>query len=44
MQWASADYGKSVPHRRRLQVLTDAGPDPITFETIPNQLEGHGFH
>ncbi|XP_062204907.1 LOW QUALITY PROTEIN: homocysteine S-methyltransferase 4-like [Phragmites australis] len=42
----SRDYGKSVTkealknfHRRRLQVLADAGPDLIAFETIPNKLE-----
>ncbi|RCV27581.1 hypothetical protein SETIT_5G336100v2 [Setaria italica] len=42
----SGDYGKSVTkealksfHRRRLQVLADAGPDLIAFETIPNKLE-----
>ncbi|XP_015892055.3 homocysteine S-methyltransferase 2 isoform X1 [Ziziphus jujuba] len=26
-------------HRRRLQVLAEAGPDLIAFETIPNKLE-----
>ncbi|XWS68868.1 hypothetical protein CRYUN_Cryun04dG0130800 [Craigia yunnanensis] len=26
-------------HRRRLQVLVDAGPDLLAFETIPNKLE-----
>lgn len=42
----SGDYGRSVTkealknfHRRRLQVLADAGPDLIAFETIPNKLE-----
>uniref|UniRef100_A0A453FMJ3 Hcy-binding domain-containing protein n=1 Tax=Aegilops tauschii subsp. strangulata TaxID=200361 RepID=A0A453FMJ3_AEGTS len=42
----TGDYGRSVTkealknfHRRRLQVLADAGPDLIAFETIPNKLE-----
>ncbi|KAF2952529.1 hypothetical protein DAI22_01g342700 [Oryza sativa Japonica Group] len=42
----TGDYGISVTketlksfHRRRLQVLADAGPDLIAFETIPNKLE-----
>jgi S-methylmethionine-dependent homocysteine/selenocysteine methylase len=26
-------------HRRRLQVLVEAGPDLLAFETIPNKLE-----
>ena len=26
-------------HKRRLQVLVDAGPDLLAFETIPNKLE-----
>ncbi|XP_059655512.1 homocysteine S-methyltransferase 1 [Cornus florida] len=26
-------------HRRRLQVLVEAGPDMLAFETIPNKLE-----
>ena len=26
-------------HRRRLQVLAEAGPDLLAFETIPNKLE-----
>ncbi|XP_010554234.1 PREDICTED: homocysteine S-methyltransferase 1 [Tarenaya hassleriana] len=42
----SGDYGEKVDldklkdfHRRRLQVLVDAGPDILAFETIPNKLE-----
>lgn len=42
----SGDYGKYVTlktlkefHRRRLQVLAEAGPDLIAFETIPNKTE-----
>ncbi|XP_010556372.1 PREDICTED: homocysteine S-methyltransferase 1-like [Tarenaya hassleriana] len=42
----SGNYGEKVDlhklkdfHRRRLQVLVDAGPDIIAFETIPNKLE-----
>ncbi|OEL23640.1 Homocysteine S-methyltransferase 4 [Dichanthelium oligosanthes] len=30
-------------HRRRLQVLADAGPDLIAFETIPNKLEAQAY-
>lgn len=26
-------------HRRRVQILTEAGPDLLAFETIPNKLE-----
>ena len=26
-------------HRRRLQILVDASPDLLAFETIPNKLE-----
>jgi homocysteine S-methyltransferase len=26
-------------HRRRLQVLVNAGPDLLAFEAIPNKLE-----
>ncbi|KAF8378685.1 hypothetical protein HHK36_030034 [Tetracentron sinense] len=39
-------YGRDVTldklkdfHRRRLQVLVEAGPDLLAFETIPNKLE-----
>jgi homocysteine S-methyltransferase len=46
----SGDYGRSVTkeslkkfHRRRLQVLADAGPDLIAFETIPNKLEAQAY-
>jgi homocysteine S-methyltransferase len=46
----SGDYGTSVTkealkkfHRRRLQVLADAGPDLIAFETIPNKLEAQAY-
>ncbi|CAK8532813.1 unnamed protein product [Lathyrus sativus] len=30
-------------HRRRLQVLVDADPDLLAFETIPNKLEAQAF-
>jgi homocysteine S-methyltransferase len=30
-------------HRRRLQVLVEAGPDLLAFETIPNKLEARVF-
>ncbi|XP_020206320.1 homocysteine S-methyltransferase 1-like [Cajanus cajan] len=30
-------------HRRRLQVLIEAGPDLLAFETIPNKLEAQVF-
>ncbi|CAO1943346.1 unnamed protein product [Urochloa humidicola] len=46
----SGDYGSLVTkealknfHRRRLQVLADAGPDLIAFETIPNKLEAQAY-
>ncbi|CAO2166573.1 unnamed protein product [Urochloa humidicola] len=46
----SGDYGRLVTkevlksfHRRRLQVLADAGPDLIAFETIPNKLEAQAY-
>jgi S-methylmethionine-dependent homocysteine/selenocysteine methylase len=42
----SGNYGEYVTlktlkefHRRRLQVLAEAGPDLIAFETIPNKTE-----
>ncbi|KAL1206234.1 Homocysteine S-methyltransferase 1 [Cardamine amara subsp. amara] len=42
----SGNYGEDVSldklkdfHRRRLQVLVEAGPDLLAFETIPNKLE-----
>uniref|UniRef100_A0A1J3FWQ9 Homocysteine S-methyltransferase 1 n=1 Tax=Noccaea caerulescens TaxID=107243 RepID=A0A1J3FWQ9_NOCCA len=42
----SGNYGEKVSldklkdfHRRRLQVLVEAGPDLLAFETIPNKLE-----
>ncbi|ERN08323.1 hypothetical protein AMTRI_Chr04g249850 [Amborella trichopoda] len=42
----SGNYGPDVSleklkdfHRRRLQVLVEAGPDMLAFETIPNKLE-----
>uniref|UniRef100_A0A2P2MX87 Uncharacterized protein MANES_14G102300 n=1 Tax=Rhizophora mucronata TaxID=61149 RepID=A0A2P2MX87_RHIMU len=42
----SGYYGPNVSleklkdsHRRRLQVLVEAGPDLLAFETIPNKLE-----
>ncbi|KAF8663863.1 hypothetical protein HU200_055198 [Digitaria exilis] len=47
---SDGDYGKSITkealknfHRRRLQVLADAGPDLIAFETIPNKLEARAY-
>lgn len=46
MFFYSGDYGEAGTveflkdfHRRRLQVLAEAGPDLIAFETIPNKLE-----
>ncbi|KAH7516536.1 homocysteine S-methyltransferase 1 [Ziziphus jujuba] len=42
----SGNYGPKVTldklkdfHRRRLQILVEAGPDLLAFETIPNKLE-----
>lgn len=42
----SGEYGESVTletlknfHRRRVQILANAGADLIAFETIPNKLE-----
>ncbi|KAG6675066.1 hypothetical protein I3842_15G081400 [Carya illinoinensis] len=42
----SGSYGPDVDldklkdfHRRRLQVLVEAGPDLLAFETIPNKIE-----
>ncbi|KAL0430128.1 UNVERIFIED_CONTAM: Homocysteine S-methyltransferase 1 [Sesamum radiatum] len=42
----SGNYGTSITleklkdfHRRRLQVLVEAGPDLLAFETMPNKLE-----
>ncbi|XP_008804975.2 homocysteine S-methyltransferase 2 [Phoenix dactylifera] len=46
----SGDYGEAVTletlkdfHRRRLQVLSEAGPDIVAFETIPNKLEAQVY-
>lgn len=46
----SGHYGPDVNvdklkdfHRRRLQILVDAGPDLLAFETIPNKLESQVF-
>ncbi|KAJ3673594.1 hypothetical protein LUZ60_005586 [Juncus effusus] len=46
----SGDYGKDVTlntlkefHKRRLQVLVEAGPDLIAFETIPNKIETQAY-
>lgn len=43
---SSGNYGPDVTldklkdfHRQRLQVLVEAGPDLLAFETIPNKLE-----
>jgi homocysteine S-methyltransferase len=30
-------------HRRRVQVLADAGADLLAFETIPNKIEAQVF-
>lgn len=36
----NVDLGKLKDfHRRRLQILVEAGPDLLAFETIPNKLE-----
>jgi len=47
----SGDYGEVGTirflkdfHRRRLQVLAEAGPDLIAFETIPNKLEAQVYY
>lgn len=46
----SGNYGPNVSleklkdfHRRRLQVLVEAGPDLLAFETIPNKLEAQVY-
>lgn len=46
----SGCYGDNVDleklkdfHRRRLQVLVEAGPDILAFETIPNKLEAQAI-
>ncbi|XP_071735640.1 homocysteine S-methyltransferase 1 [Rutidosis leptorrhynchoides] len=46
----SGYYGQNVDlnklkdfHRRRLQVLVEAGPDLLAFETIPNKLEAQAI-
>ncbi|KAJ4789988.1 Homocysteine S-methyltransferase family protein [Rhynchospora pubera] len=46
----SGDYGASVTldtlkdfHRRRVQVLAQAGPDILAFETTPNKLEAQAY-
>ncbi|XP_050238555.1 homocysteine S-methyltransferase 2 [Mercurialis annua] len=46
----SGDYGDAVTletlkdfHRRRVQVLAEAGPDIIAFETVPNKVEAQAF-
>uniref|UniRef100_A0A0D9XJU9 Uncharacterized protein n=1 Tax=Leersia perrieri TaxID=77586 RepID=A0A0D9XJU9_9ORYZ len=46
----SGDYGHAGNleflknfHRRRLQVLAEAGPDVIVFETIPNKIETQAY-
>ncbi|KAK3136970.1 hypothetical protein QOZ80_5BG0445800 [Eleusine coracana subsp. coracana] len=46
----SGDYGEAGTveflkdfHRRRLQVLAEAGPDLIAFETIPDKLEAQAY-
>ncbi|KAM0908323.1 hypothetical protein ACQ4PT_015540 [Festuca glaucescens] len=46
----SGDYGKEGNleylknfHRRRLQVLAEAGPDILVFETIPNKIETQAY-
>ncbi|XP_057438639.1 selenocysteine methyltransferase [Lotus japonicus] len=46
----SGNYGDAVKletlkdfHRRRVQVLADAGADLLAFETIPNKLEAQAY-
>uniref|UniRef100_A0A6V7QTU2 homocysteine S-methyltransferase n=1 Tax=Ananas comosus var. bracteatus TaxID=296719 RepID=A0A6V7QTU2_ANACO len=46
----SGDYGEEVTldvlkefHKRRLQVISEAGPDIIAFETIPNKIETQAY-
>lgn len=46
----SGDYGPYVNveklkdfHRRRLQILVEAGADMLAFETIPNKLEAQVY-
>ncbi|KAG6483683.1 homocysteine S-methyltransferase 2-like [Zingiber officinale] len=46
----SGNYGQEITvetlkdfHRRRLQVLSEAGADIIAFETIPNKLEAQTY-
>ncbi|XVF80822.1 hypothetical protein PTKIN_Ptkin15bG0106100 [Pterospermum kingtungense] len=46
----SGDYGDAMTvealkefHRRRVQVLAEAGPDLIAFETIPNKIEAQAY-
>ncbi|BAT17999.1 Os12g0607000 [Oryza sativa Japonica Group] len=46
----SGDYGEAGTleflkdfHKRRLEVLAEAGPDLIAFETIPNKLEAQAY-
>uniref|UniRef100_A0A2N9GFJ6 Hcy-binding domain-containing protein n=1 Tax=Fagus sylvatica TaxID=28930 RepID=A0A2N9GFJ6_FAGSY len=46
----SGDYGDAITletlkefHRRRVQVLAEAGADLIAFETIPNKLEAQAY-
>lgn len=46
----SGNYGQEIAvetlkdfHRRRLQVLSEAGADIIAFETIPNKLEAQAY-
>ncbi|XP_048232855.1 homocysteine S-methyltransferase 2 isoform X2 [Ricinus communis] len=46
----SGDYGEAVTlgtlkdfHRRRVQVLAEAGADLIAFETVPNRVEAQAY-
>ncbi|XP_022727717.1 homocysteine S-methyltransferase 2-like isoform X2 [Durio zibethinus] len=46
----SGDYGDAMTlealkefHRRRVQVLLEAGPDLIAFETVPNKIEAQAY-
>jgi len=46
----SGNYGDAITlktlkdfHRRRVQVLADAGADLLAFETIPNKIEAQVF-
>ncbi|KAL0551099.1 hypothetical protein IC582_010181 [Cucumis melo] len=49
-EYRFGEYGESVTletlknfHRRRVQILANAGADLIAFETIPNKLEAQAY-